>query len=113
MWTYMLYYFHRGKGFRKEYAALGEMRGLLSTDVNIMALTATATKDTRKSTFKSLGLLNPVMIIKSPEKSNIIYKVIQKTTSMEEIFYSTSRRASLKPTEHHKNSHIFQYTWRH
>jgi len=72
MWTYML---HRG---RKEYAALGEIWGLLSTDVNIMALTATASKDTRKSICKSLGLLNPVMIIKSPEKCNIIYKVIQK-----------------------------------
>jgi len=84
------------------------MQGLVvPTDVNIMALTATATKDTRKGICKSLDLLNSVMIIKSPEKSNIIYKVIQKTISLEEIFTPFGRRAL---TKHHKNYHILQYT---
>lgn len=77
----LLYYLCGSKEFRKEYAALNDMRELLSTDLKLMALTTTATKVTRKgicSICKSLGLLNPVRILKSSEKSNIIYKVIQR-----------------------------------
>jgi len=53
-----------------------------------MAMTATATKPTRKDICKSLGLVKPVIIIKSPEKPNIIYKVIKKITGIEETFAS-------------------------
>ena len=76
----------RGKQFRKEYACLGEIRGLLGTNVNMMALTATATKENRRDICKSLGLLKPVMILKSPEKCNIFYNVTQKSGDIEEIF---------------------------
>ena len=79
---------YRGKDFRKEYGHLGEMRGLLNTSVNVMALTATATKQTRKDLCKSLCLLNPVMILESPEKSNIVYAVLKKVADIEETFVS-------------------------
>ena len=64
------------------------MRGLLDTSVNVMAMTATATKQTRKDICKSLGLVKPVMIIRSPEKPNIVYKVTRKIADIEETFAS-------------------------
>ena len=51
-----------------------------------MALIATATKQTRKDICKSLALMNPEMILKSPKKSNIVYEVILKVCDMEETF---------------------------
>ena len=65
---------------------MGELRGLLNTSANIMALIATATKQTRKDICKSLALMNPEMILKSPKKSNIVYEVILKVCDMEETF---------------------------
>ena len=62
------------------------MRGLLSSNARIMALTATATKSTRKEICRSLGLVNPAFVLKSPEKCNIIYSVIPKISEMEEVF---------------------------
>ena len=62
------------------------MRGLLPTEVRIMALTATATKSTRKEICKSLGLVDPVFVLRSPEKPNIIYNVVLKTSELEEVF---------------------------
>ena len=41
----MLFLFHRGEQFRKEFYNLGEVRGLIPRRVKIMALTATATTD--------------------------------------------------------------------
>ena len=76
----------KGKQFRKEYSCLGEMRGLLSTDVRIMALTATTTESTRKEICKSLGLVDPAFVLRSPEKPNIIYNVVLKTSELEEVF---------------------------
>jgi len=77
---------YRGQQFRKEYARLGKIRAFLSTTANVMALTATATKSTRMEVCKSIGLIQPVMVLHSPEKSNIIYKVLEKTDGFEETF---------------------------
>jgi len=84
-----------------------------------MALTATATSDTRKAICKSLNLSNPVMILKSPEKSNIVYKVIRKTMSMEETLLPLveelrSNRLRTKKTiifcrTHEDTSHIYLF----
>ena len=38
---YCVYKFFRGDNFRMEYARLGNVRSILSPDVNVMALTAT------------------------------------------------------------------------
>ena len=65
---------YRGKQFRKEFSRLGEIRAFLSTEANIMALTATATKSTRKEICKSLRMIQPALILLLPEKSNIIIK---------------------------------------
>ena len=50
---------NRGDDFRKEYSRLGEIRSILSKDVHIMALTATATKTLREDISSALGMQSP------------------------------------------------------
>lgn len=64
---------------------LGEVRSLIPTRVNIMALTATATKSTRQKVVSILGMINPVVVSISPHKPNILYWVGTKS-SMEVMF---------------------------
>ena len=51
-----------------------------------MALTATATKSSRKKICKSLGMKYPVIISKSPNRPNIHLSVDFKQESIEEHF---------------------------
>ena len=76
---------YRGDSFRTEFSNLGEVSSILPK-VNTMALTATATKETRKVICRSLGMKNPVIISKSPNKPNIFYKVIGKVNDVEVAF---------------------------
>jgi len=111
--------YFRGKEFRKEFSCLGEIRAFLDTTVNIMALTATATKSTRKEICKSLGLIKPSVILESPEKPNLVYKVLEKTVGFEEEFASLVDELRLKRTDMEKTiifcrtydhtSHIYMY----
>ena len=75
----------RGEYFRREFSNLGQVRSLIPSTVNIMALTATATKTTRNRIIAILGMLSPKVVSVSPEKSNITYWVRQKS-SVEEVF---------------------------
>jgi len=72
------------------------MKGLLETPVNIMAMTATATKQIRQYICKSLGFIKPAMIIRSPEKPNIVYEVTRKNADIEETFASLVEELSKK-----------------
>lgn len=65
----------RGEEFRKEYSRLGEIRSILSQDVNVMALTATATKSLREDVMKLLGMKSAVVVAVNPDKANIKYEV--------------------------------------
>ena len=95
------------------------MRGLLPTEVWIMTLTATATKSTRKEICKSLGLVNPVFVLRSPEKPNIIYNVVLKTSELAEVFAPLVEELRRKQTVMEKTiifcrtyedtSHIYLY----
>ena len=49
-----------------------------------MALTATATKSTRKAVMKLLNMHQPVVISVTPSKPNIVYRLQEKGKSMEE-----------------------------
>jgi len=51
-----------------------------------MALTATATKETRKVICRSLGMKNPIIVAKSPNKPNIFYRVISGIKDVEVAF---------------------------
>ena len=70
-----MFFSRRGETFRKEYARLGEMRSILRADVNVMALTATATKQLRTSICETLGMTNHVLVSVPPDKANIGYFV--------------------------------------
>ena len=50
-----------------------------------MAITATATTSTKKNGITTLGLIDPVMILASPDKPNITYTVREKE-SIESVF---------------------------
>lgn len=67
--------FIRGDKFRMAYAHLGDMRSLLPSNVNVMALTATATKDMYKAVCQRLSLNNPILIGCLPNRCNIMYEV--------------------------------------
>lgn len=65
----------RGDSFRKAYTHLGDIRSLLPSGVNVMALTATATSDTYKIVCQRLSLMDPVIIGCPPNRQNIMYEV--------------------------------------
>ena len=72
----------RGETFRKEFSKIGEVRSIIPSRVNVMALTATATKATCKYVCQRLGMSAPVVISKSPNKPNIKLIVCMKEGSI-------------------------------
>lgn len=48
-----------------------------------MALTATASTSTRKDVIRILGMNKPVLILRSPNKANIVYSVAEKSDEVE------------------------------
>lgn len=68
----------RGDDFRRDYGRLGELRALLSPNVHIMALTATATRLSRGKILQSLRMVTPIIVNVSPHKKNIVYTVLPK-----------------------------------
>ena len=79
---------NRGDSFRTEFSNIGEVRSLLPNGVHLMALTATATKQTREDICRTLGMINPVVIADSPNKPNIKYSVVRNPGTLEETFES-------------------------
>jgi ATP-dependent DNA helicase RecQ len=60
-----------GTSFRDAFLRIKEVRSLMPSGVNIMALTATASKTLREKVQLFLGMRNPVTMIRSPEKPNM------------------------------------------
>lgn len=54
---------------------MGEVRSLISSNVKVLAMTATATKSLRLKVSEVIGLVNPLVIAVSPCKANIVYAV--------------------------------------
>jgi len=73
--------------FRDCYSRLHEFR-TLAPSVNMMALTATATKATRDAIFDVLMMDNPYSIFESPHKENVSYVVeyMPRDADMEHYF---------------------------
>ncbi len=76
----------RGETFRTAFAELRDVCSLLPSNVNIMALTATATKASRRSICRVLGMTKPAIVSQSPNKPNIKYNILAKTGTIEEVF---------------------------
>ena len=89
-WCFL--HFCRGENFRKEYSQLGDVRSLIPENVPIMALTATATKGTRKAIVNALKMIRPAVVAASPNKPNIKYSAKFKKMSLEETFAPLAER---------------------
>ena len=68
----------RGLTFRKAFERIGEVRSVIPKHVHLMALTATAAKDTRRSILQKLNMADTKIINISPEKGNIFWYVISR-----------------------------------
>ena len=53
----VFYLYFRGDCFRREFSRLGELRSVIPENVNVMALTATATVSTRREIMTCKNLL--------------------------------------------------------
>ena len=73
--------FFRGKNFRTDFAAIGEIRSLLPKNTNVMALTATANVNTRKAVIRSLEMQSCYVLAKNPNQLNIRYSVFTKPSN--------------------------------
>ena len=73
------------------------MRSILPGKVNIMALTATATKTLRKDIIQSLGMKSPVVVAVNPDKANVKYEVVP-FVSMSKTFGSLAEQLKEKQT---------------
>lgn len=94
-----------GHDFRPEYVQLGELRNLFPT-VPMIAMTATADKQTREDVIIRLRLKNPEWHVASFDRPNIKYGIIEKHQPLQQIrqflnrypdqagiIYCTTRRA--------------------
>lgn len=70
-----LYLIYRGDDFRKAFSSLGNLRSILPSHINVMALTATATKETLLSIEERLSLKEVKIIGLHPNRANIKYIV--------------------------------------
>ena len=70
--------------FRKWYSFLNELRSLVSNGLPFMALTATASKHTKREIFRVVEFTTPHEIVESPDRRNIVY-VCQQMDSGQEI----------------------------
>ena len=76
---------HRRETFRKLLLRIGEICSLLPSNVNIMALTATASKQLWMDVSRIIGTTNELVVAKPPSKSNIMYTIATFST-IEETF---------------------------
>ena len=66
---------NRGDDFRKAFSEIGSLRSIIPRSVNILALTATATKETLDIVTERLSLKNPAVIGLPPDRENIKFNV--------------------------------------
>ena len=76
----------RGNAFHTEFSKVGEIKSILPKQVNVMALTATATNSTRREICITLGMVKPLIVSRSPNKPNIYYYVSRKDDGLEIAF---------------------------
>ena len=75
--TTVLFYYIRGDSFCKVFSCLDEARSIIPQNVNLMALTATATKTSRELILSNLHMHSPYVVSVIPYKGNIKYSVSQ------------------------------------
>lgn len=71
----------KAESFCIAFAEIGTLRSIIPRTVKVLALTATATKETFDYITKHLSLQDPIIIGLSPDRSNIKYSVKSCTNS--------------------------------
>src|SRR6476659_11065889 len=66
-----------GHDFRPEYRQLGRLRSLFA-DLSLHAYTATATARVRRDIVGQLGLRNPLELVGSFDRPNLVYRVVPR-----------------------------------
>lgn len=79
-----MHLFHRGENFRKAFFEIGTLRSLLPKSVNVLALTATATKQTFTSAKEHLSMIDPVVIGLNADRTNIRY-IVKPSITLQEL----------------------------
>ena len=69
----VFYLYFRGDCFRREFSRLGELHSVIPENVNVMALTATATVSTRREIIKILDMQKPVIVSIPPINDNLFF----------------------------------------
>ena len=72
--------------FRKSYGEIGTIRSCLGPDVPCLALTATATRQTRLDIYNILGMNNSKMVVKDANKPNVRYSVLKVSDNSRKTF---------------------------
>lgn len=67
-----------GHDFRPEYRRLREMMDIISPEIPVMALTATATPKVKSDIIKNLGLRDPNIFLSSFNRANLYYEIQPK-----------------------------------
>ena len=83
--TSLSYWPFRGQTFRKVLQRIGEVRSLVPSSINLMALTATAKKSLQEEVATMLGMKAPKIVAASPSKPNTTY-MIKYYSSIKEAF---------------------------
>ena len=64
-----------GDDFRTAFSEIGNLRSIVPNSVNILALTATATRETYYTVSERLSMDNPALVSMPPNRDNICYNV--------------------------------------
>ena len=87
-----------GDEFRVTFAEIGNVRSLIPKAVKILALTATATKETLESVIGRLALQDPAIIGLPPDRNNIKYSV-KECPSMKELCHKLTDELNSKQSQ--------------
>ena len=68
-------YFYRAQTFHAALDCIGEVHSILPGGLNIMALTATATRTLQYPITRTIGMRDPYILARSPCEKNMVYSV--------------------------------------
>ena len=79
-----------GHDFRPEYRQLGRLRDVLPS-ISLHAFTATATARVRRDIASQLGLVNPIELVGSFDRPNLVYRVLARSNLKHQLLDLLSR----------------------
>ena len=97
----VVYYTCRGDEFRVAFALLGELRSIIPTGINVLALTATATMSTLAAVKRRLSMVDPVIIGIPPNRDNIKF-IVRPLSNARSFCASLSEEMKSKGIEYPK-----------